>query len=192
MELAPRTLDLLARVAAYPGDAIHGDATRCAEALAASHPGAAARLARFAAFARDRATAEEAYTSAFDLAPLTSPYVGDQLFGESRERALLMAWLRELQRDAGVVASAELPDHVSEVLRLLAAELPSDVRADLAQDALVPSAGKMLAALEGARHPYADVLGAVVDVLQAFPLTATLSSGRGEGEHARRRLEVIP
>jgi nitrate reductase assembly molybdenum cofactor insertion protein NarJ len=191
MEIRPETLELLARVAAYPGDRLASDAAGCAAALAASHPGAAARLARFAELARDRARAEEAYTSAFDLAPVTSPYVGDQLFGESRERALLMAWLRELQRDAGVAASPELPDHLSEVLRLVAAALPEDVRRDLAQDAVVPAAEKMLAALEGARHPYAEVLGAVVEVLRESHAQAP-SPGAGAREHARRALEVIP
>jgi nitrate reductase assembly molybdenum cofactor insertion protein NarJ len=185
MKSNPRVLELLARVAAYPGPAIADDAAACAAGLAPAHPVAAERLTRFAAFARDRAAAEEAYTSAFDLAPLTSPYVGDQMFGESRERALLMAWLKELQRDAGLAGTAELPDHVSEVLRLLAARLPADVREDLARDGLVPAARKMLAALEDARHPYADVIGAVVDALEDPDVTGA------EAGEARRRLEVI-
>jgi nitrate reductase assembly molybdenum cofactor insertion protein NarJ len=182
----PRIPQLLARLAAYPGPAVAAETAECAAALAPTHPGPAARLARFAAFARDRVAAEEAYTSAFDLGPLTSPYVGDQLFGESRERALLMAWLRELQRDAGLAATPELPDHVAEVLRLLATELPADVRRDLARDALVPAARKMLAPLEDARHPYADVLGAIVEALE------DPDAARAEPGEARRRLEVIP
>jgi nitrate reductase assembly molybdenum cofactor insertion protein NarJ len=186
MERQPRILQLLARVAAYPGPEVAAEAAECAAALAPAHPDAARRLARFAAFARDRAAAEEAYTSAFDLAPLTSPYVGDQLFGESRERALLMAWLKELQRDGGVAPATELPDHVSEVLRLLASGLPADVRDDLAHDALVPAARKMLAPLEEARHPYADVLGAIIEALE------DQDAARAEPGEARRRLEVIP
>ena len=72
-------------------------------------------------FSSGPAALEEAYTSAFDLAPLCSPYVGDQLFGASRERSFLLSGLRELQRDARLEAGPELPDHVSEVLRLAAA-----------------------------------------------------------------------
>jgi nitrate reductase molybdenum cofactor assembly chaperone len=185
MERDPSVLRLLARLAAYPGPAVAAEAAECAAALAPARAEAAERLTRFAAFAADRVAAEEAYTAAFDLAPLTSPYVGDHLFGESRERALLMAWLRELQRDAGVAPSAELPDHVSEVLRLLASPLPEDVRDDLAQDALVPVARKMVAALEEARHPYAGVLGAVVEALED-PDAARAVTGE-----VRRRLEVI-
>jgi nitrate reductase assembly molybdenum cofactor insertion protein NarJ len=185
MERAPRTLELLAAAATYPGAATADAAVECAAALEAASPAAAARLRRFAAFAADPAAAEEAYTSAFDLAPLASPYVGDQLFGESRERALLMAWLRELQRDAAVAPATELPDHLSEVLRLLAAPLPADVRDDLARDALVPAARKMLAPLEEARHPYADVVGAVLEAVE--------DPGAVRPEPAARpRLEVIP
>lgn len=156
------TLRLLADVLAYPRPAIAARAAECAAGLAADHPAGAERLSRFAAYARASGTAalEEAYTSAFDLAPLTSPYVGDQLFGASRERSFLLSGLRELQRDAGIEAGAELPDHVSEVLRLVAAPIPADVRDDLVRDALAPTLKKMLAALDEARHPWADVLAA--------------------------------
>jgi nitrate reductase assembly molybdenum cofactor insertion protein NarJ len=185
MDARPENLELLATLTAYPGEAIATVAGACAASLAADRPAAAERLARFALFAGDGAAAEEAYTSAFDLAPSASPYVGDQLFGASRERALLMAALRQLQREARVTPGGELPDHVSEVLRLLAASIPANVRDDLAHDALVPAAQKMLATLEEARHPYADVLGAVVEVLGAG------ASIRG-ADVARPRLEVIP
>jgi nitrate reductase molybdenum cofactor assembly chaperone NarJ/NarW len=165
------TLRLLADVLAYPGPALAERAAECAAALAADHPSGAERLSRFAAFARSSGTAvlEEAYTSAFDLAPVCSPYVGDQLFGASRERSFLLSGLRELQVGAGLAAGAELPDHVSEVLRLVAAEIPDDVRDDLLRDGLAPVATKMLAALEAARHPWADVLAALVDAVETSP-----------------------
>jgi nitrate reductase delta subunit len=169
MHTDPRTLNLLADVLSYPGAGLAADAAECASGLAARHPSAAERLLRFAAFARTVGAcgAEEAYTSAFDLAPVCSPYVGDQLFGPSRERSLLLAGLRELQREAGVVPGPELPDHLSEVLRLVAAPIPEEVRNDLVHDALEPVARKMLAALEEARHPWADVLAALVEAVKA-------------------------
>jgi nitrate reductase delta subunit len=164
----PDTLRLLADVLAYPGPGLAAQAAECAVGLAADHPSGAERLARFAAFARSSGTAalEEAYTSAFDLAPLCSPYVGDQLFGASRERSFLLSGLRELQRDAGIPAGSELPDHVSEVLRLVAAPIPGDVRDDLVRDGLAPALKKMLAALDEARHPWADVLAAAVEAVE--------------------------
>ncbi len=182
MRPAPDTLRLLGEVLAYPGPGLAARAAECAEALAADHPAAAERLARFATFAAGGAAAlEEGYTAAFDLAPVCSPYVGDQLFGASRERSFLLSGLRELQRNAGLTPGTELPDHVSEVLRLVAAPIPDDVRDDLVADGLVPALKKMLAALEEARHPWADAVAAVVALME--PLAAA---------SAARAVEALP
>jgi nitrate reductase delta subunit len=180
---APDTLRLLAEVLAYPGPGLAARAAECAADLAAAHPAGAERLSRFATFARSAggAALEEAYTSAFDLAPLCSPYVGDQLFGASRERSFLLSGLRELQREAGLAAGAELPDHVSEVLRLVAAPIPDDVRDDLVRDGLAPALKKMLAALDEARHPWADALAAAIEAVEP----------RADASR-ERALEVLP
>ena len=179
----PDTLRRLADVLAYPGPGLAARAAECAEGLAAERPAAAGRLARFAAFALSSSPAalEEAYTSAFDVAPLCSPYVGDQLFGASRERSFLLSGLRELQRDAGLDPGVELPDHVAEVLRLVAAPIPADVREDLVRDGLAPALEKMLAALDEARHPWADAVAAARDVLDTRAVAP-----------AARALEVSP
>lgn len=162
------TLRRLAGVLVYPGPDHAARAAECAEALALERPAAADRLARFAAFALAAGTLalEESYTSAFDLAPICSPYVGDQLFGASGERASLLAGLRELAREAGVApAPGELPDHVSEVLRLIAAPIPADVRDDLVRDGLVPSLRKMLAALEAAASPWSLAVAGALEAV---------------------------
>ncbi len=165
MTADPELLRRLADLLAYPGPDLAERAAECAETVAAEHPAAAARLARFAAFAlsSDGGALEEAFTRAFDVAPLASPYVGDQLFGASRERSDLLVGLRELERDVDVHPGPELADHVAEVLRLVAAPIPDDVREDLVRDGLVPALTKMRAALEEAGHPWADVLAAAVD-----------------------------
>lgn len=166
--IGPDLLRRLAGVLSYPGPDHAARAAECAAILAPERPAAAGRLARLAAFALGAGSdaLEETYTSAFDLAPVCSPYVGDQLFGASGERASLLAGLRELARDAGVRATpGELPDHVSEVLRLAAAGIPADVREDLLRDGLVPCLRKMLAALEAAGNPWADAVGAALDAV---------------------------
>ncbi len=171
----PETLRRLAALLEYPRPGLAARAADCAERLAADHVAGARRLARFAAYALGEGDAalEEAYTSAFDLAPLASPYVGDQLFGASRERSYLLSGLRELQREAGLDAGRELPDHVAEVLRLVAAPIPDDVRDDLLRDGLAPALKRMLAALEEARHPWADVVAAAADAVDVQVLEAT-------------------
>jgi nitrate reductase delta subunit len=178
-----QTLCILADVLEYPGPALAARAAEGAKALAAESPAAAEHLSRFArwALAAGATALEEAYTAAFDLAPICSPYVGDQLFGASRERSLLLAGLRELQEQAGIAAGAELPDHVSEVLRLVAAPLPADVRDDLVREGLAPALEKMRAALDEARHPWADALAAAV-----------VAVAPREGAHRATALEVLP
>jgi nitrate reductase molybdenum cofactor assembly chaperone NarJ/NarW len=171
MTAPTEVLQLLADLLAYPRPGVAARVADCAARLADDRPSAAERLSRFALFAGScgDAALEEAYTSAFDLAPLCSPYVGDQLFGASRERSLLLAGLRELQRDAGIAPGAELPDHVSEVLRLAAAPIPGDVRDDLVREGLAPALRNMLAALDEARHPWADLLAAAVGAIEPCP-----------------------
>jgi nitrate reductase delta subunit len=174
---------LLSDVLAYPGPGLAVTAAECAAELAAGHPEAAARMAGFAAWARSagRDAIEEAYTAAFDLAPVASPYVGDQLFGASRERSFLLSGLRELRREAGLPATVELADHVSEVLRLAAAPVPADVREDLLADGLAPALAKMQAALEQARHPWAGAIAA-----------AALTIGPRAGVPAAAAAEALP
>jgi nitrate reductase delta subunit len=184
---APATLRLLADVLSYPGPDLAARAAECAEELATEHPSAAARLSRFAVFAlTSGAAAGEAYTAAFDLAPICSPYVGDQLFGACRERSFLLSGLRELQREAGLEAGVELADHVSEVLRLAAAPIPGDVRDDLLRDGLAPALEKLLAALDEARHPWADVVAAAIE---AVAPARTVEPRAAPGARA---LEVLP
>jgi nitrate reductase assembly molybdenum cofactor insertion protein NarJ len=166
----------LARVLDYPAD-LAADARAAAEALA-SLPVAAGRLQRLAERAEhDPAALEEAYVSAFELAPLASPFVGDQLFGASQARHLFLARVGAMQRAAGLDVAPELPDHLSCVLRLLATAppssepataSPSQERDDLARDGALPAARQMLQALEAANHPYADALAAIAEVLEAM------------------------
>jgi nitrate reductase delta subunit len=183
-------LRLLAELLAYPAPDLGRRAEACAAALAGVRPAAAVRLSRFAAWASAAGTGplEEAYTSAFDLAPICTPYVGDQLFGASGERSLLLAGLRELQREAGIAPGAELPDHVAEVLRLAAGPIPPGVRDDLLRDGLAPALRKMLVALEAAAHPWAD---AVVAALEAVEAVAGRAQGQPD-EAAPERSECPP
>jgi nitrate reductase delta subunit len=168
-------LEQLAALLDYPGPWLAARARACARLVAASPP-AAVRLTRFAdaCEARPAERLEELYTAGFDLGPACVPYVGVHLFGEGRERALFLARLRAMQRAAGQAGNGDLPDHVSEVLRLLAAAPDGDDRDALLADGLAPAAEKMLSALEQAEHPWADVVGALAEVVR--PSTARASA----------------
>jgi nitrate reductase delta subunit len=159
-------LPLLARVLEYPVDGA-GAAREASAALAAAHPAAAQALAALGARfeAEGGGAMEEAYTAAFELAPVCSPFVGDQLLGATAARHAFLARVGALQRAAGFDPAPELPDHLAAVLRFLAVA-PAEEAEVLAGDAALPAARKMRDALAAAGHPYAGALVAVVDVLE--------------------------
>jgi nitrate reductase delta subunit len=159
-------LPLLARVIEYPVDGPRA-AHEAVVALARAHPAAATALAELETrFEVDGAGAmEEAYTAAFELAPVCSPFVGDQLFGATAARHAFLARVGALQREAGFDPAPELADHLAVVLRFLAVA-PDGEAEVLAQDGALPAAHKMKAALAAAQHPWAGALAAIVDVLE--------------------------
>lgn len=152
--------DLLAYPAADPADA----GRRC-RALLAGRP-AAGHLDAFVSRA-ERARPhemEEVYASTFDLDPACPPYVGHHLAGESPKRGIFMARLAQAYRDdgfEGASAAGELPDHLTVVLRYLAAAPEGPSRTAVLEDALVPALEKMVAALSAGDDAYRTVLAAL-------------------------------
>jgi nitrate reductase assembly molybdenum cofactor insertion protein NarJ len=169
METYDRTALLaLADALEYPSQGA-APLRRAAVLLGPDHLAAARRLAALAdRFDSEGAGAvEEAYVAAFELSPIASPFVGDQLFGASQARHLFLLRVQGLQRAAGFDAAPELPDHLSAVLRFLAVGPPGEEHDALARDAALPAARKMLGALDAVQHPWAGALAAVVEVLAA-------------------------
>lgn len=64
---------------------------------------------------------EELYTRTWDLDPLTPPYIGFHIWGEDYRRGNFLAQMQHACRIAGVETGGELPDHLSPVLRCMAA-----------------------------------------------------------------------
>lgn len=153
----------------YPASDVAARARSCARALAAVSPEAAGRAERFAAAAEATGAGalEEAYTAAFDLAPIADLYVGHALFGDTPPRSTLLARLAEMRREHDLAPSPEMPDHLSEVLRLAAAMPAGAERDDLVADGALPAARGALRALEAANHPYAEALGALVAAVES-------------------------
>lgn len=107
---------------------------------------------------------EEIYSSTFDLDPACAPYVGHHLCGDGPRRGMFMARLADVYREDGFAGGApggELPDHVSVVLRYLAAVPAGPGRQALLEDGLVPALDKMLAAPLDPENVYRSVLAAL-------------------------------
>lgn len=154
-------LDHLGVLSRYPRTDLTPRVRECATALHASAHTAAEELERFA-----YATAEtpldvlqEVYVGAFDFDPDCALEVGWHLFGESPDRGRFMADIRERLDRAGVPENEGLPDHLTNILPLLAREGPSQAAA-LAEQ-IAPALVHIRAALKERRNFYVHLLAAI-------------------------------
>ncbi|HEY7789537.1 MAG TPA: nitrate reductase molybdenum cofactor assembly chaperone [Vicinamibacterales bacterium] len=118
---------------------------------------------------------QEDYTQVFDFSADTAPYLGHHLFGEESRRGAFMAYLKKRCGETGVqIPAADVPDHLSLVLRFLDRLEPGEEREELVRDCLVPTVARLQQALERKQSPYADVLKALSRALaaQAAPVSA--------------------
>ncbi len=160
-------LPALAGLFAYPDD---GYAERLAlvERLAAYHEDAVAEpLAAYIAWARaaGRASLEERFTRTFDLDPTCTLEVGWHLYGEDYNRGAFMARLRDQFADHGIVETIELPDHLTNILPLVAA-LPVREAASLCDELVLPALAEMRDALIKQESPFAPLAIATIALLQ--------------------------
>lgn len=108
---------------------------------------------------------EEAYTRAFDCAPIAAPYLSVYLFGpESFKRAELMSGFMGAYSRTGFNSGTELPDHVATVLRYALSCDPAEWE-EIARWCLRGPIEKMSRALAEAGNPYAHLLRAVDELL---------------------------
>ncbi|HZY05633.1 MAG TPA: nitrate reductase molybdenum cofactor assembly chaperone [Anaeromyxobacteraceae bacterium] len=105
---------------------------------------------------------EETFSATFDLQPACAPYLGHHLCGDGPGRGLFLARLAGVYRQDGFAAEgAELPDHLSVVLRYLAATPAGEAREALLRDGLAPALDKMLAAFDDPDDAWRSVLAAL-------------------------------
>jgi nitrate reductase delta subunit len=156
----------------YPTLAIAQQVGTGMEWLAVAYPQAAARLYQFQQSVKEYPVErlEEIYTRTFDLQPVTYPYVGFHLFGESYKRGAFMAKLNEVYSSHGFSTGKELPDHVAVILRFLASEGESrtgEFGQTLLAEGLAPTLAIMAEALNSqVDNPYAFLISALSLVVE--------------------------
>jgi nitrate reductase delta subunit len=112
---------------------------------------------------------QELFTTTFDLNPLCSLEIGWHLFGENYDRGSLLVRLRCEMKDHCVVENVELPDHLSNVLPLIA-RMPHERAGDFIAACVQPAICRMLDAFADKNNPYKYVLEALNASLHAdFP-----------------------
>lgn len=176
---------LFASILEYPDSRIFDRVRECLELLGPSSGVTSACLRSFLTLT-DRlpdGRIEEVYSGTFDLQVVCYPYVGYQLFGESYKRGAFMVGLKGRYRDLGLTETTELPDHLSPVLRYLAA-LDDDAECEeFVSVCLIPSLDKMTKGFRDQDNPYREVINALLALLrEEYPGTAPETAGTAPAE----------
>lgn len=112
---------------------------------------------------------QELFIQTFDLSPVCSLEMGWHLFGENYDRGLLLVKMRQQLRVHEIAETTELPDHLTNGLRLLA-RMEHDDGSYFAEAIVLPALAKMLQAIQGKDNPYEHVLAAAQSaVREDFP-----------------------
>lgn len=161
------SLDLIAPLFAYPDGAYAARAAESARRLGL------APMQTFAAEVAAMSSTElqERFVEALDLDPDCSPDLGWHLFGERYERGEWLARLRGDLRRLDLDGSGELPDHLTNVLKLLARDDPS--RAEELARFVAPAIEKLHTALARRESPFRHAVAAVQEIVASTPRSRT-------------------
>jgi nitrate reductase assembly molybdenum cofactor insertion protein NarJ len=151
---------LLADVFDYPGATFFARVRATREALEGRYPLAASELGEFERLfppvdsdCAERAVAElqEIHTRSFEVQSITTLDIGYVVFGDDYKRGELLVHLNQEHRNVGVDCGSELPDHLPNVLRLVAGWQVPELVDEFVQEILVPALRKMLREFGGSR-----------------------------------------
>ena len=160
--------EALADLLRYPEAAWSARLAACRRALEGDDADAAGHVARF-----DEGThtlsveeREELHMRTFDCNPACALEVGWHLFGETYDRGAFLVWMRERLHTYGLPEIAELPDHLTHVLPLLA-RLPATEADRFATECVLVALHRILAGFAGKNNTYEHALRAIASLLTA-------------------------
>ena len=160
------TLKAWADLLRYPDEAGVEPLRSGLRAIGAAAPQLEARLSPISRFVEERpgTDLEELFTRTFDSNAERALEVGWHLHGENYARGAFMARMRQLLRDHGIEESAELPDHVSHVLQVIA-RAKEPLAEALAQDVVQPALAKIVDGFSDEANPYLGVVAGLQEFL---------------------------
>ncbi len=144
----------LAALFDYPEPDYPKQVRRVRELLASRYPAAAADIDVFAAAlpsGNDTFSPEaldeiqEIFTRSFDVQSITTLGVGYVMFGDDYKRGELFVNLNREYAEAGIDCGSELPDHLPNVLRLIAKWEDEELVAEFVEQILHPALERMIA-----------------------------------------------
>jgi len=94
---------------------------------------------------------QEIFTRSFDVQAVTTLSVGYLMFGDDYKRGELLVNLRREQRDVNIDEGTELPDHLPNVLRLLARWEDRELAREFVEEVLHPAVEQMIGEFDARR-----------------------------------------
>ena len=149
----------LAELFDYPDRDYPIKVEKACKALETGYPIAATQLEAFAntlpaghTFSTDALyDVQEVFTRSFDVQSITTLGVGYVMFGDDYKRGILLVNLNHELREAAVECGCELPDHLPNVLRLLAKWEDQELVAEFVEEILAPALQMMIEEFDTSR-----------------------------------------
>ena len=148
MSIEPTLLTLFSASLSYPGDEGHlENISKCNELIQKSSKKAAKNFTKFKENLEgyNQSELEELYTRTFDINGICSLDVGFVLFGEDYKRGALLVEISRLFREYNLDPKSELPDHLPNVLRLLAHIKDEDESEQIIEKLVIPAVDNIIA-----------------------------------------------
>jgi len=101
---------------------------------------------------------QEIFTRSFDVQAITTLGVGYVMFGDDYKRGELLVNLNREHREAGIDCGHELPDHLPNVLRLIARWQDRELVQEFVEEILHPTLERMIAEFGNRRMEARDEL----------------------------------
>ncbi len=167
MSHVEKVLNAFIRLLSYPDEQTTQSAELLYVVLQSEIDEAAADAARFGSFLEQHEPweVEEAFTRTFDVNPACALEVGWHLFGEEYARGMFLVRMRQELRKFNLPESAELPDHITHVLAVVAA-MPDDEAAWFVRACVQPAIEKMREALAKTDSPYRFAVASLASVIK--------------------------
>lgn len=152
--------EALAALFDYPESDLPARVRNAIDAIASLSEPAARALEAFAAALPGNGEAfgpveldeiQELFTRSFDVQAITTLGVGYVMFGDDYKRGELLVNLGRELRGVGVDGGTELPDHLPNVLRLMARWPDEELVAEFASEILHPALSRMIAEFDAPR-----------------------------------------
>ena len=162
-----QVLETLAELFGYPRAEFSFAVERVYVLLQHDVPLAAREISQFAERTERLALEqlEEIYTRTFEINSKCAPEIGWHLFGEEFTRGMLLVRLREELARYGIPETTELPDHISHVLRLVAA-MPREEADRFVPSCVFPALRKMRQSAERMGSPYSHLIAALEELVR--------------------------